>query len=79
MSRIGEYIKTIDKNKKIIVITTVVVMILAIISVVMYILNDTTLNDNYIKEPKRELIIQQSEKVNKYSGDKKIFILINIG
>ena len=44
MSRIGEYIKTIDKNKKIIVITTVVVMILAIISVVMYILNDTTLN-----------------------------------
>lgn len=73
MSRIGEYIKTIDKNKKIIVITTAVVMILAIISVVMYILNDTTLNDNYTKEPKRELIIQQSEKVNKYSGGKENF------
>lgn len=73
MSRIGRYIKTIDKNKKIIVITTVVVMILAIISVVMYILNDTTLNDNYIKEPKREFIIQQFENVNKYSGGKENF------
>ena len=74
MSKIGEYIKTIDKNKKIIIITTTVVMIVAIISLVMYInLNNTSLNDNYTKEPQRELIIQKTEKVNKYSGNKEDF------
>ena len=74
MSKIGEYIKTIDKNKKIIIITTTVVMIVAIVSLVMYInLNNTTLNDNYTKEPQRELIIQKNEKVNKYSGNKENF------
>ena len=74
MSKVEEYIKTMNKNKKIIVMTTTMVIILAIISVVMYIsLKNTTLNDNYAKEPQRELIIQQSEKVNKYDGNKDDF------
>lgn len=68
-----EYIKKMNKNKKIILIATAVI-ILSIISVVIYIsLNHKNLNDNYTKEPKRELIIQKTEKVNKYSGDKEDF------
>ena len=72
MSKFKEYLETMDKRKKYIGISAIGLVACVAIGIGTYsIISSKPVSNN---EPKRELIVQQqSEKVNKYTGDKKDF------
>ncbi len=74
MAKFKEYIKNIDKGKKIIGVSTIGVVIISAVFLVFYnILNSSEVSNNEQTAPKKELIIQENNKTNKYTGDKKDF------